>query len=142
MAHRLALLGPVALLAIAAQGCCPGRGRPAPVKPIDTNCRGAASYSELDQKLRNLRKKMMSCIGSEARQGHVGTTHQCYRALRLVESARWWLKTLVMPQNRLPVYQPAEVFRLRFLCSIERLAAATTPKQVEARYLEMIRFYP
>jgi len=138
-----ALLGASALLALAAQGCCTNSGRPAaPAGPPTAACSKAASYYELDLKLQTLRKKMMDCIGREARQGHLGTTHQCYRALRLVESARWWLKTLVMPQNHLSVYQPTEVFRLRFLCSIERLTAAKDPKQVEQRYLEMIRFYP
>ena len=142
MFHRPALLGASLLLALAAQGCCANSGRPTTPSPPTATCSKAASYTELDLKLQNLRQKMMGCIGREARQGHVGMTHKCYRALRLVESARWWLKTLVMPHNRLPVYQPAEVFRLRFLCSIERLATARTPKQVEQRYLEMIRFYP
>ncbi len=142
MIPRPALLGASLALALAAQGCCASKGTPATAKPPAQDCKVESSYAELDVKLQKLRKKMMDCIGSEARQGHVGTTHQCYRALRLVESSRWWLKTLVMPKNRLPVYQPAEVFRRRFLCSIERLAAAQTPRQVEQRYLEMIRYYP
>ena len=128
-------------LILAAQGCCASRAT-TPVGPAAATCDTTASDTELDAKLQSLRNKMMECIGREAKRGHVGITHQCYRALRLVESARWWLKTLVMPQNRLPVYQPSEVFRLRFLCSIERLTRAVTPRQVEQRYLEMIRYYP
>ncbi len=125
---------------LAAQGCCT-TSQATPARPPST-CSKTASPQELDLKLEALRKMMMDCIGRQARRGHVGTTHQCYRGLRLVESARWWIKTLVMPGNRLPVYQPTEVQRRRFLCAIERLAAARTPKQVELRYLEMIRYYP
>lgn len=128
---------------LAAQGCCTTAGQAAPDRPLaPVTCTQRSSPQELDLKLEALRKMMMVCIGREARQGHVGQTHQCYRGLRLVESARWWLKTLVMPGNRLPVYQPTEVMRRRFLCAIERLTAARTPKQVERSYLEMIRYYP
>lgn len=129
-------------LSMLAQGCCPPPGRTPATPRTLPSCDHNPGYRELDQKLQTLRNKMLACVGREGSQGHVATTHQCYRGLRLVESARWWLKTLVMPENAIAVYQPAERLRLRFLCAIERLARAEDPGQIERRYVELIRHYP
>jgi hypothetical protein len=81
-------------------------------------------------------------VGREAQKGHLDTAHRCYRALRLLESARWWTRTLMTPDQQLKVYQPPEVIRDDFLCCIERLVQAKTPDEVERLYLEMVKNYP
>ena len=88
------------------------------------------------------RRPLLDCVGREASQGNLPRAHRCYRSLRLLESARWWLQTLVGQDELHRVYAPAESIRLEFLCRIEALAAAHTPEQVEALYLNMIRSFP
>jgi hypothetical protein len=84
----------------------------------------------------------MQYLGQEAQRGHLNQAHRSYRALRLLESARWWLQTILNENELDPVYQTSETTRQEFLCRIEELTRATTPGRVEAVYMEMIRSYP
>jgi hypothetical protein len=100
------------------------------------SCRG------LDAELVAARRPLLACIGQEASRGHLSEAHRCYRSLRLLESARWWLETILGQDELETVYQPAETIRSEFLCRIEQLARAKTATEVEQLYLEMIRSYP
>jgi len=87
---------------------------------------------------------MLRCIGEKGRQGDLERAHRCFRALRLLESARWWLRTLLGENGLTPaVYRvPVETVKNEFLCRIERLTRAKTPREIEQIYLEMVRSYP
>jgi hypothetical protein len=98
----------------------------------------------LDAQLVSARQPLLACVGDQARRGHLPDAHRCYRALRLLESARWWLRTILsQEQDELgSVYQPSETVRLEFLCRIEQLAGSTTAQAVERLYIDMIRSFP
>jgi len=100
------------------------------------------SCPDLDGALVAARQPLLECVGGEARRGHLAGAHRCYRALRLLESARWWLRTLIGQDEMASVYQPSETVRLEFLCRIEQLARARTADEVERLYLDTIRSYP
>lgn len=85
---------------------------------------------------------MLACVDHQARRGNLQATHRCYRSLRLLESARWWLKTLMSADELQSVYKPSERFKMEFLCRIEQLAKATSASHVERLYLDMIRSFP
>jgi hypothetical protein len=127
---------------------CPTRGPSSPATearpPCTPQCRRDHTCHLLDDKLVAGRAPLLDCVGREARRGHLGRAHRCYRALRLIESARWWLQTLTSEDPVLPtVYRvPVETVRSEFLCRLEILARARTPVEVERRYLEMIKAYP
>jgi hypothetical protein len=91
-----------------------------------------------------VRQPLLACVGRATRHGHLDEAHRCYRALRLVESARWWLRTFATEESSLAsVYRvPVETVHLDFLCRVRRLAAARTPEAVERLYLDMIQAYP
>lgn len=74
----------------------------------------------------------------------VGRTHRCFRALRLLESGRWWLRTLESHLSTAPPVYATSIASIRreFYCRLERLAEARTPEQVQRRYIEMVRAYP
>ncbi|MCC6748659.1 MAG: hypothetical protein IT371_13445 [Deltaproteobacteria bacterium] len=99
---------------------------------------------ELEARLDEARRPFVACVGDEARLGRLSTAHRCFRALRLLESGRWWLRTLTGEAETVPtVYGVTrEPVRLDFLCRLERLALARSAPAVEERYLEMIRAYP
>jgi hypothetical protein len=105
-------------------------------------CQKDMSCGDLDGSLLAARAPLMECIGLEAKRGHLGSAHRCYRALRLLESARWWLKSLIAQEEMMAVYHPSESVRQEFLCRIEQLARARRPGEVERLYLDMIRSYP
>jgi hypothetical protein len=87
---------------------------------------------------------MLDCVGKHAHAGRLDRAHRCYRALRLIESARWWLRTLASDDALLPnMYRvPVETVRQAFVCRIERLAGARTAAEVEARSLQMVQAFP
>jgi len=132
----------ITIVALSTSSCCA-----TPQRKTTPHCETAClkrSCADLDERLLQARQPLLDCIAREGRRSHIGQTHRCYRALRLIESARWWLRTLnaslgIMP----PVYKvPTESLRQEFLCRIERLAAARTPHEVQRRYLEMVAAYP
>jgi hypothetical protein len=113
-----------------------------PPRTCVPDCHRRSSCAELDARLVDARQPLLECVGREAGHGNLAQAHRCYRSLRLLESARWWLKTL-LGQNELDsVYMPADNIKLEFLCRIEALSRARTPEKVEALYLDMIRSYP
>lgn len=117
--------------------------RPTPVDPrCVLTCDPARDCSILDHDLVKARQLMVKCVGQQAGKGHVGQAHGCYRAVRLLESARWWLTTLQVPDLVNRVYQPSPSRHRAFLCAIQRLGKCRTVQEVERRYLEMIRYYP
>jgi hypothetical protein len=105
-------------------------------------CQRNMSCAGLDAQLIAARAPLLECVGQEAQRGHLAGAHRCYRSLRLLESARWWLTTLTGRDDLGTVYQPAEMVRQEFLCRIEKLARATTAEEVERLYLDMIRSFP
>jgi len=122
-------------------------GCPAPTprsipKPCVPECQRTSSCRKLDADLVEARTPLLACVGRQAQHGNLDRAHRCYRSLRLLESARWWLETLMGQDELHKVYSPAESIRLEFLCRIEALSRARTPEQVEVLYLDMIRSYP
>jgi len=114
-------------------------------RPCVPACHRAQRCGELDGRLLAARQPLLACIGDEARRGHLSNAHRCYRSLRLLESARWWLASLLggdEPGGIGLVYQPSDTVRLEFLCRIEQLARARSPSEVERLYLDTIRSYP
>lgn len=113
-------------------------------RPCVPRCQKIGSCGQLDTALRAAKKPLLACISRAGASMDVGRTHRCYRALRLLESARWWLRTLDAELGVMPkVYRiPVETIRQEFYCRIERIGAARTAEQVERRYLEMVRSYP
>ena len=117
--------------------------RPTPIDPVCAlTCNPAGGCLGLNRELVAARQIMVSCVGDQAARGHLGRAHSCYRAVRLLESARWWLKTLQVPDMVNRVYQPSPSRHRAFLCSIQSLGKCRTSEDVERRYLEMIRRYP
>jgi hypothetical protein len=102
----------------------------------------SSSCAQLDAKLVDARSPILACVGAEARRGNLSAAHRCYRSLRLLESARWWLKTLMNEDELHSVYRPSETFKREFLCRIEELSRAKTAAQVEQLYMKMIRSFP
>jgi hypothetical protein len=143
---RMPLL-PLLLLTCLLGGCCttttrscPSKTRFAPCLPI---CHEQQRCNQLDDKLVEARRPLLQCVARQGEQSHLGTAHRCYRALRLLESARWWLRTLMAERDSLRVYRvPSETARLNFLCLIEKLAQATKPREVERIYSEIVRSFP
>jgi len=127
-------------------GCTPARpqaGPPArPARACELSCEPRQGCAELADDLLGARKLMIQCVGQEADRGHLADAHRCFRAARLLESARWWLRTLMVSDEVTRVYQPSPQRHRRFLCSIQRLARCQTSAQVEAAYLDMIQHYP
>lgn len=142
MAPRSSFYLPLTLCVLWLAGCSSPQTVKPSAKDCTPDCQRTGSCNLLDLQLQKTRKLMLECVGREADKGHVGPAHQCYRALRLVESSRWWLETLMTPANSIQVYKPAERIRMQFLCCIERLAQARTPAQIERLYLDMVRSYP
>jgi hypothetical protein len=138
--HRAASVGLLLLIALLCR-CTPPSVAPSP-RPCVPACHRAGRCSDLDGQLLAARQPLLRCVGERARRGELTDAHRCYRALRLLESARWWLKTLLGQDELLTVYQVTESHRLEFLCRIAELARATTPGAVERLYLEMIRAFP
>jgi len=116
--------------------------RQLPPKTCTPRCERTVGCGALNQELLKAQKFFYRCISEQAPKGHLSQTHKCYRSLRLLESARWWLKTLTTPEDQLKVYQPSSVILRQFLCAIERLAAARDSAEVERLYLDMVRHYP
>ncbi|MCA9670499.1 MAG: hypothetical protein KC503_33110 [Myxococcales bacterium] len=144
---RLALVAALASAVASAAGC------PAPPQPPKSptsvpcpvpSCRAKGTCDKLDDLLVASRKPMLDCIAKHARAGRLDRAHRCYRALRLIESARWWLRTLASDDALLPnIYRvPVEAVKQAFVCRIERMAQANTPPEIEARYLEMVQAFP
>jgi len=115
------------------------RADPSPCAPA---CQRDHSCAALDAQLIAARAPLLRCVGQEAQQGHLAGAHRCYRSLRLLESARWWLTTLLDRDEMVTVYQPADTVRQEFLCRIEELARAKTAEEVERLYLDMVRAFP
>jgi hypothetical protein len=111
-------------------------------EPCVPSCERTQSCGGLDARLLAARAPLLACVGENARGGRLAEAHRCYRALRFLESARWWLITLTGPDEMSSVYQPSESIRLEFLCRIEQLARAKTAAEVERLYLETIQSYP
>ena len=135
------------LLAALSFSACAAHGSPVTPErsaPCTPRCRRENNCHLLDDRLVAGRAPLLACVGQQARRGHLDRAHRCYRALRLIESARWWLRTLAKDDSVLPtVYRvPVETVRAEVLCRLEALAGARTPAEVEQRYLEMIRAYP
>jgi hypothetical protein len=107
-------------------------------------CNTIEQCPELDERLVSARQPLFKCIATEAHAGRLDKAHRCYRALRLIESARWWLRTLTADRGELPsVYRtPVETFRNEFFCRIERLSTAAQPELIEQRYLDVIQAFP
>jgi hypothetical protein len=138
-----ALLLPALLLpALLLFGCAGAATRPASIAPCRPRCQAATGCPELDAELVSARRPLLLCVGEEARRGHLAAAHRCYRALRFLESARWWLRTLLGSDEMSTVYQPAESVRVEFLCRIELLVRARTAAEVERLYLDTIRAFP
>lgn len=125
-------------------GCCARAPRPTTDKPCIPRCQKTGDCTQLDAALQRTKKPLLACISRAGAAMDVGRTHRCYRALRLLESARWWLRTLEAELGVMPkVYRiPIETIRQEFFCRIERLGAARTAREVERRYLEMVQSYP
>jgi hypothetical protein len=121
---------------------CPPPPRAKIAKPCIPSCEKTSSCGQLDAQLVAARQPLLDCIGEQARRGNLEHAHRCYRSIRLLESARWWLKTLTGQDDVHKVYSPSDTFKREFLCRIEALSRARTPQKVEALYLEMIRSYP
>ena len=134
--------GLLVLPALILLGACPSPPPKAPPRPCIPLCHRTSTCAQLDGKLVEARQPLLKCVGREAGHGNLGRAHRCYRSLRLLESARWWLKTLLGPDELHKVYSPSDTIRLEFLCRIEALSRARTPERVEMLYLEMIRTYP
>ena len=130
------------LSAFSAMGCAPKPLPRSPASSCTPRCSGDRGCGDLDGKLIAARQPLLQCIGHQASRGHLAEAHRCYRSLRLIESARWWLKTLSSPNELDAVYQPSEKMRQEFICRIEKLTQAKTPAEVETLYLEMIRAFP
>lgn|GEM_PF-6898301 len=130
-------------LLFALWGCRPV---PQPVRP--TICRPKCAKTNtcrlLDGKLLDARKPMLACIGREVRANRLYNAHQCYRALRFIESARWWYQTLTANTGVSPkVYGvPRENLRQEFFCQLEKLAVAKDPDVTESLYHKMIKVFP
>ncbi len=122
--------------------CSTAPPRPASLPSCRPRCQPASGCPELDAALVAARRPLLACVGEEARHGRLAEAHRCYRALRFLESARWWLSTLLGSDEMSAVYQPAESVRLEFLCRIERLVGARTAADVERHYLDTIRAFP
>jgi hypothetical protein len=105
-------------------------------------CQPGSGCPELDAALVAARSPLLRCVGEAAGHGRLADAHSCYRAIRFLESARWWLQTLLGSDEMSAVYQPAESVRLEFLCRIEQLARARTAAEVERLYLDTIRAFP
>ncbi len=142
---------PLAALLVAGggAGCAASPSRSAPLLPGGLGARRCSpacarddSCDTLDRRLGEHQKRFLGCVQENAARGKLEQTHRCYRTLRLLQSARWWLQTLSIPSYRLKVYQPDDALHQAFLCAIERLLATRTPEEVERRYLEMVRSYP
>jgi len=129
-------------------GGCPAAAPPAtgPTTPGAASCRPRCrpenGCPELDAALVAARRPLLLCVGEQARRGRLADAHRCYRALRFLESARWWLRTLLGSDEMSAVYQPSETVRIEFLCRIEQLVRARTAAEVERLYLDTIRAFP
>jgi len=121
---------------------CPSTPTKPLARPCIPVCRKTSSCAQLDGRLVEARQPLLACVGREAAHGNLDRAHRCYRSLRLLESARWWLKTLTAQDELHRVYSPSDSVLTEFLCRIEALTLARTPGKVEALYLEMIRSYP
>jgi len=136
----------VICLALLSTAGCPARAKldVRATPPCSLKCKKENNCSRLDAELVNARRPLLRCVGEEARRGHLDRAHRCYRALRLIESARWWLRTLTSDTGILPaLYRgPVESMRQEFLCRVEKLATARTPAAVERLYLDIVRAYP
>jgi hypothetical protein len=123
--------------------CCAPPPPPAKIyKPCTPRCQQNNTCDALDAKLVEARHPLLTCVGQQASKGNLAGAHRCYRSLRLLESARWWVKTLLGQDELHAVYKPSSVITREFLCQIEALTRARTPDEVERIYLEMIRSYP
>ena len=132
----------IALASWLVGGCLAPTATPLPPRPCIPRWQATASCPALDDDLVAARQPLLACVGHAADGGRLDEAHRCYRALRLLESARWWLETLSREDRLVPVYQPAEATRREFLCRLEGLAAARDAATVERLYLEMIRSFP
>lgn len=136
--RRLSLI----LALILTSSCTRARPPVSPMLPCTPRCQANNTCHALDASLVLARKPLLQCIGQQAQRGHLVQAHRCYRSLRLLESARWWLKTLISQSASDGVYQISETTRREFLCKIEQLARSRTPEEVERVYMEMIRAFP
>lgn len=127
------------LVAACSSPAKPIESRPPPCNPA---CLATNSCLSLDDALVDARGPMLACVGREAGRGNLAAAHRCYRSLRLLESARWWLKTLLGQDELHAVYMPSETVKRQFICRIQALTRAKTASEVERLYLEMIRSYP
>jgi hypothetical protein len=127
---------------LSSSGCCPPPKPRKVIKPCTPRCQREGSCAGLDARLVEARQPLLTCVGKRASKGDLAGAHRCYRSLRLLESARWWLKTLMEQDDLHAVYKPSAVVTREFLCQIEALAGAKTAVEVERIYLEMIRSYP
>ena len=102
------------------------------------------NYDGLDEALLRARKPLLRCVALQGRRSNLHEAHICFRALRQIESARWWLDTLIGDTGWAPrVYRaPSESALRRFFCAVALLARAETAEEVERRYLEVVRAYP
>ena len=129
------------LLPLLALGCSPPPVQPPPRSCVPA-CHKRSSCDALDARLVDARQPLLACVGREATRGELAEAHRCYRSLRLLESARWWLKTLTGQDELHSVYMPSDTVKMEFLCRIEALTRARTPQEVEVLYLDMIRAFP
>lgn len=106
------------------------------------DCEPASGCLDLADRLITLRDRMVRAVGTEAQAARLVRAHGYYRAVRLIESARFWLESLYAPDELQRVYQPSLSLYRRFLCAIQRLAEARSVAEVEERYLDMVRSYP
>ena len=126
---------------------CPAKSkitlRPPP-GPCLPRCKKNNSCDALDAQLVNARRPLLLCVGDQAKRGKLDRAHRCYRALRLIESARWWLRTLTSDTGILPaLYRgPVETMRQEFICRVEKLSRARSAAEVEQLYLDIVRAYP
>lgn len=129
-------------LALLTASCCAPPPPAKVYKPCTPTCQQNNTCDALDAKLVDARQPLLACVGQQASKGNLAGAHRCYRSLRLLESARWWIKTLMSQDELHAVYKPSSVITREFLCQIESLTRARTPDEVERIYLETIRSYP
>ncbi|MBW2732542.1 MAG: hypothetical protein JRH20_09120 [Deltaproteobacteria bacterium] len=131
------------LLSMLSGGCCTK-----PLRAQDTTlhcrpqCERMRSCKSLDERLLAARRPLLACVARAGAKSDLASTHRCHRALRLIENARWLLRTVQADGDfTLPVYN-APLSRRSFFCHVEHLAAAPTAQAVEQRYLALVRAYP
>lgn len=123
-------------------GCATPPSAKPTAPPCQPRCERDRSCAALDEALLSARSPLLACVARAGAKSDLATTHRCHRALRLIENARWLLKTVQGETGFAPPVYNAPVSRREFFCRIEALAAARTAPEVERRYIALVRAYP